>query len=307
MNLEHLEYLVEVTKCQSFNRAAKNLNVHPSTVASGISMLEKEVGAELFYRIASGVFPTDTGRLLYEDAVQILQIQKRWKHPNLLQIPEFTDISIGVVSAVYNSVIPEIVYRVASSGNQIRLNIREKQLNELDDGLMRQEYRIAVRSGQPEDKGRIELIAKNLNLNVVQLGRYSCMAFFHPENPLAALNPVTLQAVQQQKACSTANSFYEHYLSQLYPADVKLFSDQNILLHYLSCEKEYVTILSGLLQYSVYVQSGMLQARDFADVMLPIDFYLFYPKNDLTEKEKIVVEIFYNYFSELNFRHALKF
>lgn len=307
MNLEHFKYLVEVTRCQSFNRAAKNLGVHPSTIAAGIGVLEKEVGADLFYRISSGVFPTDIGRRLYEDAVKILRIQKRWERIETVQIPEFSDIKIGVVSAIYNSVIPEIVFRVANTEKHINLIIKEKQLNELDNGLFQQEYRIAIRSAQPEDKSRVELIAKNFNLNVVQLGRWSCMAFFHPEHILAGRDTITLQDIHQKQACSTENSFFEHYLSQIYPSNVVLFPDQNALLNFLSCERDYFTILSGLLQYSIYVQSGMLQARAFSDILLPIDFYLFYPKENLTEEERTTVEIILKYFTELHFMHSIKF
>lgn len=306
MNLEHFTYLVEVIKCHSFNRAAKNLNVHPSTIAAGINVLEAEIGEDLFYRISSGVFPTDAGRKIYEDAVKILQTQKQWEHPETLVMPQFTDIRLGVVSAAYNSVIPEIVFRVADTGKHINLIIKEKQLKELDEGLFQKEYRIAIRSAQPEDRNRVELIAKNLNLNIVQLGRWPCMAFFHPEHILANHKMVSLQDVQQKQACSTENSFFEHYLSQIYPENVLLFPDQNALLNFLSHEAEYFTILSVLLQYSIYVQSGMLQAREFSDTLLPIDFYLFYPKENLTEKEKIVVETILRYFTELHFMHSVK-
>lgn len=301
INYEHLIYFVEAVKCQSFSRAAKNLNINPATFTVAVNALEREIGGKLLFRTSSGVFPTDTGRQLYSDAMEIIHTQKTWHNPDILKMPQFVDVQIGVITSVYNSIMPEVSFRAANAGQAINLIVKEQKLSELDAGLLSHQYRLAIRSSQPSDRDRIDLIARNLNLNLIQLGRHRHMVFFHPDNPLNVQSAITQDMLRAAKTCCTENSFYEHFVSRLYPEDVLFFKNQSVLLDFLSKSKEYVAVLNSILQYSPYFQGELVTAKPLEGVMLPPgDFYLFFPKDDISEEERTVVTIIMQCFNELN-------
>lgn len=74
MRLEQLEYFIEVVKCQSINKAAKNLFISQPNLSQSIGNLEKEIGSLLLKRSRQGVALTLEGMEVYNDALKILDI-----------------------------------------------------------------------------------------------------------------------------------------------------------------------------------------------------------------------------------------
>lgn len=74
MRLEQLEYFIEVVRCQSINKAAKNLFISQPNLSQSIANLEKEIGSLLLKRSRQGVTPTLEGVEIYRDALKILDI-----------------------------------------------------------------------------------------------------------------------------------------------------------------------------------------------------------------------------------------
>lgn len=65
--------LVEVAKQKSFTKAAENLGIGASTLSRRIKLLEKRMGALLFYRDTRNVDLTDNGMLLVERCEFLLE------------------------------------------------------------------------------------------------------------------------------------------------------------------------------------------------------------------------------------------
>lgn len=59
---------IEVAKCKSFSKAAKNLYITQPAVSQAIMQLEEQLGVRLFTRTARGVGLTREGEMLYEYA-----------------------------------------------------------------------------------------------------------------------------------------------------------------------------------------------------------------------------------------------
>ena len=72
MELRHLRYFVAVAEEQSFTRAAARLNVAQPPLSRQIQQLETELGVLLIERGSRPARLTDAGRVLFEQAVQIL-------------------------------------------------------------------------------------------------------------------------------------------------------------------------------------------------------------------------------------------
>ncbi|GGF94385.1 LysR family transcriptional regulator [Paenibacillus aceti] len=78
MNLEQLEYIVDVAKTKSLTKTAQHAHVTLSAVSQSISMLESELEVVLFHRSRGiGAVPTAEGQALIEIAGEIITLVKR--------------------------------------------------------------------------------------------------------------------------------------------------------------------------------------------------------------------------------------
>ncbi|MFF5996442.1 LysR family transcriptional regulator [Lysinibacillus sp. KU-BSD001] len=68
-----LEYIIEVAKMKSINKAAKSLNVTQPTISQAIYQMEEEIGFPLFIRSKSGTYPSEKGKDIIKKAVEILE------------------------------------------------------------------------------------------------------------------------------------------------------------------------------------------------------------------------------------------
>ncbi len=72
MNIEQLENIVEIAKTSSLTDAAKNRNVTVPALSQSLAQLEKELGVILFKRSRSGSIPTPEGKVIIQNANEIL-------------------------------------------------------------------------------------------------------------------------------------------------------------------------------------------------------------------------------------------
>lgn len=73
MTLQQLVYIVEVSRCGSLNRAARNLYVSQTAVSSSIKALEEELNTLLLLRSHRGIEFTQAGKEFVNYAVSLLE------------------------------------------------------------------------------------------------------------------------------------------------------------------------------------------------------------------------------------------
>lgn len=78
MNIRQLEILSEIANCYSINKAAKNLFMTPQAASSALIALEKELGFQIMHRSRQGVYLTENGRLVLNEAQQMLEHYYQW-------------------------------------------------------------------------------------------------------------------------------------------------------------------------------------------------------------------------------------
>lgn len=77
MDIRALRYFVEVVKRQGFTAAAEALFVTQPTISKMVRQIEEEVGTPLLVRDGRTVTPTETGRIVYQRGLEMLELQAR--------------------------------------------------------------------------------------------------------------------------------------------------------------------------------------------------------------------------------------
>ena len=77
MTLQQLEYVVALADHGQFLKAAEACDVTQPTLSSMIQKLEEELGAKLFDRRSKPVVPTAVGRIVVEQARELLNGARR--------------------------------------------------------------------------------------------------------------------------------------------------------------------------------------------------------------------------------------
>ena len=76
MDFKQLEAFAYVVKLKSFSRAAEQIYLTQPTISNHISTLEKELDTKLLERGSKTVYPTPSGKILYQDAEKMLNLRE---------------------------------------------------------------------------------------------------------------------------------------------------------------------------------------------------------------------------------------
>ncbi|MFT8364157.1 MAG: LysR family transcriptional regulator [Sporolactobacillus sp.] len=71
-DIKHLHYFLEVARCKSFTKAARELYVSQPTISKMVRGIEDELGMILLDRSAKEMELTDAGQIVYQQAEQIV-------------------------------------------------------------------------------------------------------------------------------------------------------------------------------------------------------------------------------------------
>src|SRR3954464_7669776 len=112
MELRHLRYFVMVAREQSFTRAAEKLHIAQPPLSRQIQQLEEELGVALIQRSSRPAFLTEAGRLLYEQAIQVLdRVEEIRGMMRRLREAQRGRFGIGFVGSTLYSKLPEVIRR----------------------------------------------------------------------------------------------------------------------------------------------------------------------------------------------------
>jgi DNA-binding transcriptional LysR family regulator len=156
MELRQLRHFVEIVRCASFGQAAERLHITQPALSKSIRNLERYLDVRLLERHASGVVPTEYGRVLLEYATVVSTEVER----AVLRVREMKGtgrgtIRIGAGSTLLQYFLPRAVRRFLKSGECDNISVRQGLKDGLFTLLRRGEIDLVVssvdlESGDPE-------------------------------------------------------------------------------------------------------------------------------------------------------------
>ena len=123
MNINHLYYFVEAVKLSSINKAAKSLFITQSSLSGALTALEKELGLKLIYRTYNGISLTKEGKVVFEDAVNILKTINSWSNlsTSVISLPK-TTFPVAIVPSMHNSFFNDVILELCEQNPEVTIN-----------------------------------------------------------------------------------------------------------------------------------------------------------------------------------------
>lgn len=134
MNLSsrQLHAFLEISRLQSFARAAEQIHISPSGMSMLVKELEEQVGARLFDRTTRAVALTDAGRRLQPVAERIVS--------DLLALGAVIEgteaavrqrLEVAATPMISASLLPSVVLEFAQRHPQVRVNLADVDVNQV--------------------------------------------------------------------------------------------------------------------------------------------------------------------------------
>ena len=142
MNLKQLEYVIEISKCGSINKAAQNLYVAQPSLSTAIKQLEQELKFNVFRRKNSGIELTSEGKMLLLSAKLIISEAERIRRIPLLFDSQKNLSICGTWSSLLMCSFMQ--FRNEFPEASLQDNIKETSIRQAIRDVMDQTYRLSI-------------------------------------------------------------------------------------------------------------------------------------------------------------------
>ncbi len=126
MDLKQLRYFVTVAEEGTISAAAKRLFMSQPPLSTQMKLLERELGCPLFERGQKHIRLTETGKVLYDRAQNILRMEASMRQDiEAISSAEQNTVRLGVVSSVICTSAGEWISGFISENSGVRFEITE--------------------------------------------------------------------------------------------------------------------------------------------------------------------------------------
>lgn len=159
MNLQHLRYLMAISRLGSFTGAAAAMSVTQPAISGGIAELESELGVRLFHRHGRKVELTIEGRSLLNYAVRIQDLVDEAGH-RLSNSKATTgdNFQFGSIDAGAIYLLPDILRDYLESNPEVHLSVQVAPSRYLAEDLLMNRSEFAVLT-LPFDHPRLDTLS----------------------------------------------------------------------------------------------------------------------------------------------------
>ena len=145
MNLKQLEVFLWVAELKGFTKAAKRLYMSQPAVSFQIQSLEELLGVKLFWRNEKNVILTEAGKLLFEQAKQIVAHSHKIKSVvNDLKELKTGSFTIGASTIPGEYVLPRLIGNFHRRFPGIQINVRIAGSAQVEAWLLNREIDLGL-------------------------------------------------------------------------------------------------------------------------------------------------------------------
>ena len=138
MNVQQLEYIIEIAKEKNITRAAKNLFISQSNLSQYLAKLENELDVPLFIRHRNELVLTDAGMEYVEAAKEVIRIKENL-YSKIAEASKNRHITLGVSSQWGMNLLSDVLPRFRTMMPGILLDVSEgptqKLIPQLNEGF----------------------------------------------------------------------------------------------------------------------------------------------------------------------------
>ncbi len=136
MNLKHLSYFVDISKRESFTKAADDIYVSQSALSKSVKSLEQELNVTLIDRTSKSFNLTEEGRILYVEGEKLLQYIDERQDEIIEKIHRSRRrLRIGVPPVISTVYFSQLLFRFIKQYPNIELEISEVGANIVQDQI----------------------------------------------------------------------------------------------------------------------------------------------------------------------------
>ncbi|MGN9163975.1 selenium metabolism-associated LysR family transcriptional regulator [Tissierellaceae bacterium HCP3S3_D8] len=138
MEFNQLESFLSVVKYKSFSEAAKKLYLTQPTVSHNIQSLEKKLKTTLLDRKSKTITLTDSGKIFYEYAVELINIRDQAKFNIMEQSDKIEgEIEINASSIPEQYILPYIIKDFTEKYPQVSFSVTHKSSKNIVDDIFK--------------------------------------------------------------------------------------------------------------------------------------------------------------------------
>jgi len=190
ISLIQLEYLVALDQHRHFVNAAKASFVTQPTLSMQIKKLEEELGVLLFDRSKQPIIPTDAGKLIINQAKNILRETKKIEDILVGYQDKISgDLTMGIIPTVSSFLIPHLLGNFSKAYPEVRLHIKELHTDQIIKLLQ-------------DDHLDVGIMATPLHMDSLEerpVFYEKFLLYLNPDHPAFGNNPVSSDDLMQDK------------------------------------------------------------------------------------------------------------
>lgn len=194
MDINQLKCFLAVVREKNFTRAAKSCNMTQPSLSYQISRLEEELGESLFVRKPRTVELKDSGKILLESALVIVEEQKR----ALLRFTQREalkegEIRFGIIPTMAPYLLPNLLNVFHQSYPGIRILVRESQTSRLLKEVVNGDLEFAIVSDVQS------ALLKKSSLHLSILFRETLLMAAPSVHPMCSQSRLTPKSINTQE------------------------------------------------------------------------------------------------------------
>lgn len=192
MNYERIKYFVKAAECLNFSEAARQMYITPQAFGRQISLLEDELGTELFYRTKHKVELTYEGELIYKHMAPLVEaLENEYEAMQFLVQKRRGKLHIGMLSFLSRArCTSPLIAEIYSGDSSIDINTQMYEMRELMEAMDLGEVDLGITMMH-------EGLSWNENYEMIPLGRSQAQLLVSLYHDWVVKEKITLEDMKE--------------------------------------------------------------------------------------------------------------